>query len=883
MNTLTTIEGRVVDAETTAKPPKPKRSLVLGRRALSAGRGSRVPPSYEEPERVIPNSPKKFAQKISEGADRSTRAEKMSAGAGAQTNTESYSDTREETEPPKKNVLARQESFPDDATRDDASINGRSFEAANGARSDRKYIERAASAGRAMSTGRERFHIEYRPRYRDQNAKYSGKGSRRYEAASPADETIDVIETNRQFVRHVSIDSSEFASHQNVACSTKNMITPARNVQAGIRGTASGLTVPSPTAFHATSTGRDWKDIPSMRPPSASPRNLPQRGVDVTRSTSSPSIVTPSTTPSASSSFLTPKTQFHKRNSSAYSLYCEEGEYSEATDPGENSFAQNNPELVDDGNWSSIHNYDSHPMQNRKEQARHRLKKYFDDIDSRVKGRRSYEAQTPEMPLKPLLDGVSVENQYKLVVPPLIDEDGVWRDRSLHSVFRASPTSMGTVNTDFGPLGADSVQDDGFVKSLQSRVEYYKTCLKSNEKKLDELIESEKELKQLLMSQQEQYEIHQKRDSELHEKEMEEVKSAMNEAKKAIDALEATIEKLREASKEKDDCIHDLKGKLNEVEEELKDCITANKERVKVYDANVIELQTNLSERDSKISIMEEKIKKLEEESAKMTDLCSRTEAAFVDSCKTIKEKEVLLINIKEHMEQEKDHLLYNFEKYREDFTDKMEKTSLRMEAITTEKNKLIESLHSKVQLLESSLMEKEEEAKQHAHCAEKHDELNSKIQTLALALAEKDKELSNCQRELNKERKLHAESNEQRIHAENELSYCQEELSNVKRAQAEDNERRHNAKKIAKALSSNVATTTRRRHHAIPREPRQDPPVSPHRNHIIHPSVYYEREQRTKSPRDRHSRRSETEKYDNRSMSSIEYDSSDSIFNFSH
>jgi chromosome segregation ATPase len=272
----------------------------------------------------------------------------------------------------------------------------------------------------------------------------------------------------------------------------------------------------------------------------------------------------------------------------------------------------------------------------------------------------------------------------------------------------------------------------------------------------------------------------------------------------------------------------------------------------------------------------------LEEESAKMADMCSRTEAAFVDSCKTIKEKEELLINIKENMEQEKDHLLYNFEKYREDLTDKMEKTSLRMEAITTEKNKLIESLHSKVQLLESSLMEKEEEVKQHAHCAEKHDELNSKIQTLALALAEKDKELSNCQRELNKERKLHAESNEQRIHAENELSDCQEELSNVKRAQAEDNERRHNAKKIAKALSSNVAKT-RRRHHAIQREPRQDPPVSPHRNHVAHQPVYYERVRKTKSPRDRHSRRSETERYDNGSMSSIEYDSSDSIFDFSH
>ncbi|KAL3801060.1 hypothetical protein HJC23_002353 [Cyclotella cryptica] len=882
MNTLTTIEGRVVDAETAAKPPKPKRSMMLGRRALSAGR-SRVPPPFEDAERAIPSSPKKFAEKTSEDANISIRSENMGVGALAPTNPDAYSDTREETEMPKKNRLSRQETFPDDATRDDASVNDSAFEAAKGRRSERKYIERAASVGRARSTGRERFHIEYRPRYRDQNTKCTGRGGRRFESASPTGENIDVIPTDGRFDRHVSIDSNEFEpSAQKGAYSPKNMPIPARTVQAGIQETVSGLTVSSPLALQGASTGRDWRDKPSTNHPYSSPRNVvAHRVVGVTRSASSPSIVTPGTSRNTSAGFLTPKSMSTKTYSGVYTHYSEEGRNSEVTDLGEDSFNRKNPSTVDDVNSSNIPNYGSLPVQNRKEQARHRLKQYLDDIDSRVKGRRGYEAKTPDTP-KPLLDGVSVDNRSKLVVPPLIDEDGVWRDPSPRSVFRASHTGIATANADLCPIGVDSMQDESFVRSLQSRVEYYKTCLKSNEKKLDELIDSENELKELLMSQREQYEIQQKQDSEIHEKEMEEVKSAMNEAKKAIDALEATIEKLNEASKEKDECIHELKTKLNEVEDELEDCVVANKEHAKVYRENVIQLEASLSERDYKILRMEEKIKKLEEESVKMNDLYSRTEAAFVDSCKTIDEKEQLLIKIKEQMEQEKGDLLDNFEKYREDLTDKMDKTSLRMEAITTEKNKLIESLHSKVQLLESSLTEKEEEVKQHDHCAEKHEELNSKIQTLALALAEKDKELSNCQHELNKERKLHAESNEKRTHAENELRDCQEELSYVRRAQAEDLERRHSAKKIAKALSSNVAAN-RRRHHAIQREPRQDPPVSPHRNQGLHNRVYCEHERRIKSPRDHRSRRSETERYNTRSISSIEYDSSDSIFDFSH
>ena len=64
-----------------------------------------------------------------------------------------------------------------------------------------------------------------------------------------------------------------------------------------------------------------------------------------------------------------------------------------------------------------------------------------------------------------------------------------------------------------------------------------------------------------------------------------------------------------------------------------------------------------------------------------------------------------------------------------------MEATIVRMEAVTKEKDKLIASLNRKVELFESSVIEKEGRVKQqHTDCILKEKEMSGNIRTLAMS-----------------------------------------------------------------------------------------------------------------------------------------------------
>jgi hypothetical protein len=624
-----------------------------------------------------------------------------------------------------------------------------------------------------------------------------------------------------------------------------------RNVQTGIQDTVSVLTAPSPQVARGK--------ILSQDPPSTSPRKAAAAGVLNEHSyvpTSAP------ITPEAASGYHTPKNQFIKRYSGSYASHSAKDSTTESKD------AKSSPR-----------------EQERREQARLRLKKQMEDIDSRLKGRtRHYDVTSPRS-LKPwevaserehtyhVLNGVADDDQSKLIVPPLMDEDGVWRDpTSPSSVYGSSTTGAGTHN-------------DGTLKSLQSRVEYYKTCLKSNEKKLDELIDSEKELKDLLKKQQEEYESQQKEDSELHEKEMEEVNSAMSEAKTAIDALESTIEKMNEASKEKDECISDLKVQVNAMEVEMKEAVVINEKRVTEYEKQVTELLQQVSEKDDKLLSLEKKTKQLNEELIKMTDSCTRTEAAFESSCKSIKDKEQLLVDTKKKMEQEKDDLIHNFEMYREELANKVDKTTTRMDAIAKEKDNLIETLNRKVELLELRLAEKDEKLKQIGNWSKREDKLMKSMMALTLAMTEKDKEISNLQCLLEHEKKMHTAGLEKVGKLEKELESCQQELSEEKKEHAGNKERLYNAKKLARAYESKAASSKKSHVSSGTREsrkPRQDPPPAVKNKYNVAHRVHKGREEKLKSPRN-HPRGS---RFDDESASSYPSaeasESGDSIFYFS-
>jgi predicted nucleic acid-binding Zn-ribbon protein len=815
MNTLSTIDGQVVDDDSPTKPPKPAIKSRMLSRALSAGR-SRVPPSYKDAERSLSPPPRKLKNNRDD----------------ARKDPDTW-DAREEMEPSTKPVLNRSESHPDDASRDEASVNSGEAKPVVKERTNRRYIERAASTGRARSTGR--FRFESRPRYRDQPKR-------------PNRETRDDT-----FERQTTIDNSEFEPKVSFS------------IQTGIQPNVSGLTATSPRALQGGMNYQAMREVPPPPPPQV--HSVP---------------VTPEhrqETPG----FHTPKSQFAK----SY-------QPTQVNTHSQNT-AHHAVKIVP--NMSNYRNQ-SWQEQARKDQARQRLMERMKEIDTRVKSRRGGTKpwEVNSRPNTHVLDGVPDQDQSKLIVPPLMDEDGVWRDPVSSSPGITSPTNMASANF-----------DDGVVKSLQSRVEYYKTCLKSNESKLDELIDSEKELHEMLENQQREHEQQLKQDAEAHEKEINEINEAMEEAKSAIDVLESTIEKLNEASGEKDECIRELKEKLGLVELELKERIITNEERVTDYEEkltgvkkNVNELKNAISDKDEKIASAEKKTKALEEEVAKLADQCSKTESAYKSTCDSVQEKDRLLAKTVKDMEQEKNDLVFNFEQYRGDLEYKVEATSVRMEALVKEKDKLIGSLNRKINLLESSLAEKEGEVKENAQWKLRHieleatwmvkeKELNNNIQTLAMSMTEKDKDLDNVKRLLEDERKLKAASDEMLGTMKNELSKCQQELIKERRRQNE-------ALLIAQTLTPRSAARRKHHHKSSGREPRrEDPPASPRARQGGRQAVY-ERSPRNhqsprashgvcqsgyeRSPRNSHSTNNRYEVQVEEACST-DYESADSIFDF--
>jgi len=867
MNTLSTIDGRVVDDDrinSVNNPPKLKSRML--QRALSAGR-RRVPPSYKDAERSLSPEPRAFGRKSMDDAyvNNNNRESSLDVGNAY----DNATDTREPEIPMKKHSMrsnnSNRDPFPDDASREEASVDRSPIKPATTkeVRAEKRYIERAASTGRARSAGR--YGIDYRPRYRDQpKQRRNSRVEKEYDHSH---------HQQQQHQQQLPFDQAVIERQKTIDNSDLKTSSPY-SIQTGIQPNVSGLTAThSPRMMHKVVDA-----VVTTSPPPPPPRTV------------SSALVTPEKT-SRHVGFRTPESNTSKTVHLASS-----------------------PEKVGTNAAVTLSGGDNHQPSwqevNRREQARQRLMERMKGIDARVKSRSSYEqgGQSPGVmkSLKPwevvndnnttrtssthhVLDGVPDQDQSKLIVPPLMDEDGVWRDPAPTS----SPTGYNTISPNNAYATYDTNNDDGMMKSLQSRVEYYKTCLKSNEKKLDELIDSEKELHEMLKSQQEEYENQQRQDRERHEREMEEVNGAMGEAKKAMDALESTIQSLNASSQEKDGCIVELKEKLSLMELELKERITTNEERVTEYEEQITGLKSSVSELKSSVAEKDQKIASLTKEVASLTDKCSETEAAYQQSCGTLEEKEKTLAETVEKLEQEKNDLVYNFEKYRGDLEYKMEATTVRMEAITKEKDKLIASLHTKVELLESSVIEKEGQVKQHvdwklaqagmeADWMLKEKEMSGNIRTLAMSLDEKDKELDNLTRLLEHERKLKAASDERIGAMKNELMRIQKELIDSNRKQEEEADRifkeRHRAK-VAKALTPRSAA--RRKKSGRGRElPREDPPASPRGTHNRGRSEYYSSPRNTR-PR---ARTPEEERYVHAMAGSFstEYDSSDSVFDFS-
>lgn len=406
----------------------------------------------------------------------------------------------------------------------------------------------------------------------------------------------------------------------------------------------------------------------------------------------------------------------------------------------------------------------------RKEKARLRVMKYMQEVDSRVCQRRGGQSMMrvysagannveggsakPPRPwevermdrrhsfggrLSDERPDKGMGDKKQLMIPSLLEKEDESNNSS--TIFRG-------IQEDEAPLPPPTnASHDAVVESLQSRLEYYKFQFKNNEKQMRKLQFDLEHATNKQQIQQQRHEEEQKEGAKAREEEMEQFRLAMEEAENAVKALESTIEELNQVSREKESSIHDLETSLELLEKELEECRQSNDERLLGYEEHVKALKEGiacleamLKTKDASIMNLEGRVQELESDlECVMGDLV-RIKEELAEANASLAEKDQLLNDGQQEVDAAKCKLVEQFEEYRVDLSSKLEATNLHIEAITKEKDSLIQSLNEKVSFLESCLDEKETELENHDDCAKKNDELKEKMHTLAIALTEKDR-----------------------------------------------------------------------------------------------------------------------------------------------
>mmetsp|Transcript_29685 Transcript_29685/g.67016 ORF Transcript_29685/g.67016 Transcript_29685/m.67016 type:complete len:878 (-) Transcript_29685:126-2759(-) len=363
---------------------------------------------------------------------------------------------------------------------------------------------------------------------------------------------------------------------------------------------------------------------------------------------------------------------------------------------------------------------------------------------------------------------------------------------------------------------SSSFDDERKVKSVEKAVglKEYSQLVKEKEVEFQTL----KELFELQLKES-------KKGIEMRDDEIGKFETAMEQSEKAIRALKGTIQQIEEASTQKDKLIRKLEGRVAELEAQLvasREGVLkkeiCHQQDVNMLNQSIIQLGEAVKEKETSIAMFESTTKTLEDDLSKTKDRLAASEAETAKVRQIVSEKDTVLEANEIALESTKSLLKGQMELYRKEISSSLQNTTSLMDRITKEKDDVIDSLNTKISMLQTSLDEAEVERMQSkAHYSIREDEQAKTINELTLLLSEKDRMVEGVRREL---RSVH----ESKIDAEKDLADAIKDAT----AQAAEAER--------KASKARRRETARRSPHPLSRR-EYSPESSPSRHESRHRS----------------------------------------------
>jgi len=231
---------------------------------------------------------------------------------------------------------------------------------------------------------------------------------------------------------------------------------------------------------------------------------------------------------------------------------------------------------------------------------------------------------------------------------------------------------------------------------------------------------------------------------------------AMKEAEHAVKALEETIQKLEQASKDKDELIAMLQARVKELEAELEQSTAKMLEKEIEHQEGVKTLNESIAQACGEVKDKEASIAELEAKTAELGMTLDKTkeqrtvfQTELANAQKNSIEKDERLKTTQDELASTKDLLQGQMTLYKNEISSSLSNTTQLMERMSKEKDSLIHSLNAKIEMLEQSLTESNYDKDMGAVKHEENEkELNEKIHNLAMALTDKDKIIAELQKE---------------------------------------------------------------------------------------------------------------------------------------
>ena len=338
-----------------------------------------------------------------------------------------------------------------------------------------------------------------------------------------------------------------------------------------------------------------------------------------------------------------------------------------------------------------------------------------------------------------------------------------WEQKS-SSVFRGSPKAVS--------VGLEGERDSMMLKPPYTKLlsestgsstsfdDEQKVKLVEKAVGLKEYSELVKEKEAEFQTLKEMFELQQKESKkgiEMRDADIAKYKTAMEQSEKAIGALKGTIQQIEEASTQKDELIRKLEERVVELEAQLvasREGVLKNEighqQDVNELNQRIIQLGEAVKEKEASIAIFESTTKTLEDDLFKTKDRLAASEAETAKARQIMSEKDTVLEANELALESTKSLLKGQMELYRKEISSSLNNTTSLMDRITKEKDDVIDSLNTKISMLQTSLDDAEVERMQSkAHQSIREDELNQKINELTLSLSEKDRTVEGVRREL--------------------------------------------------------------------------------------------------------------------------------------